>query len=193
MDTIVNSDPLTEALARTVREARRARGLSGGALAEASGVSRAMIGKIERGAAQPTAALLARLSGALGMSLSELVAQAEHGGRRLVRAADQPTWTDPASGYRRRAVSPTPGGPLELVEVDLPPGAEVAYPAASYAVNHHQIWVLAGRLDFHEGPVRHELGPGDCLELGPPQPCRYANPTDTPCRYLVALARRAPA
>jgi transcriptional regulator with XRE-family HTH domain len=182
-------DPLSAALARTVLAARRARGLSGGALAQASGVSRAMIGKIERGEAQPTAALLARLSGALGMSLSELIAQAEHAGRRLVRQAEQPTWTDPASGYQRRAVSPTAGGPLELVEVSLPPGASVGYPADTYAFSHHQIWVLSGRLTFHEGTEVHALGPGDCLQLGPPQPCRYVNPGDEPCRYLVALAR----
>jgi transcriptional regulator with XRE-family HTH domain len=52
-----------------------------------------MIGKIERGEAQPTAALLGRLSAALGLTLSELVARAEGDEERLVRAADQPTWT----------------------------------------------------------------------------------------------------
>jgi transcriptional regulator with XRE-family HTH domain len=64
--------------------------------------ARAMIGKIERGEVQPTAALLGRLSAALGMTLSELVARAEGDDRRLVRAADQPTWTDPGTGYRGR-------------------------------------------------------------------------------------------
>ncbi|MBA2473103.1 MAG: helix-turn-helix transcriptional regulator, partial [Pseudonocardiales bacterium] len=98
-----------------------------------------MIGKVERGEAQPTAALLGRLSGALGMTLSELVARAEGDDRRLVRAADQPTWTDPDTGYRRRAVSPASGGPLELVEVDLPAGTEVSYPADAYAFIHQQI------------------------------------------------------
>jgi transcriptional regulator with XRE-family HTH domain len=123
------SDPLSASIAATLHAARRARDLSVSALAERSGVSRAMIGKIERGEAQPTAALLGRLSGALGMTLSELVARAEGGDRRLRRAADQPTWTDPESGYRRRAVSPSSGGQLELVEVELPGGAEVSYGA----------------------------------------------------------------
>jgi transcriptional regulator with XRE-family HTH domain len=185
------ADPLSESLATTLREARLARGLSAGALAERAGISRAMIGKIERGEAQPTAALLGRLSGALGMTLSELVARAEGDDRpRLVRAADQPTWTDPATGYRRRAVSPAAGGPLELVEVELPAGAEVALPAEAYTFVHHQIWVLAGHLRFREGDTAHELGPGDCLQLGPPAPCAYVNPTREPCRYLVALTRQ---
>ncbi|MCO1660365.1 helix-turn-helix domain-containing protein [Pseudonocardia humida] len=187
-------DPLSSSLAATLQAARRARDLSTEALAARSGVSRAMIGKIERGAAHPTAALLGRLAGALGMTLSELVARAEEGpgaGRsRLVRRAEQPVWTDPGTGYRRRAVSPAPGGPLELVEVQLPGGADVAFPPDTYAFVHHQIWVLDGRLDFHEGDVVHELSTGDCLQLGPPMPCRYVNPTATGCRYLVALTRR---
>jgi transcriptional regulator with XRE-family HTH domain len=184
------TDELTPALASTVQAARAARRLSVGALAERSGVSRAMIGKIERGDAHPTAALLSRLSAALGMTLSELIADAEGTDRRLVRAAEQPTWTDPASGYRRRAVSPAAGRPLELIEVELPAGAQVDYPADAYAFIHQQIWVLEGRLRFREGTTDHELDPGDCLQLGPPAPCTFINPTRAPCRYLVALTRR---
>jgi transcriptional regulator with XRE-family HTH domain len=183
-------DQLTSSLADAVHAARLARGLSTSALAETSGVSRAMIAKIERAEAQPTAALLGRLSAALGLTLSELVARAEHADRRLARAADQPSWTDPDSGYRRRAVSPASGGPLELVDVELPAGAEVSYPADTYVFIHQQIWVLEGRLRFREGEVEHELEPGDCLQLGPPAPCTFINPTSRPCRYLVALTRR---
>jgi transcriptional regulator with XRE-family HTH domain len=183
-------DELTPALAATVQTARHARGLSAEALARRSGVSRAMIGKIERGQAQATAALLGRLSAALGMTLSELVADAERDDRRLLRAADQPTWTDPVSGYTRRALSPPAGRPLELTEVTLPVGAEVAYPADSYAFIHQQIWVLQGCLRFREGDVEHDLAAGDCLQLGPPAPCAFANPGREACRYLVALTRR---
>ncbi|HEX6024102.1 MAG TPA: XRE family transcriptional regulator [Solirubrobacter sp.] len=183
---MVTSD-LTQSLAEAVHAARVARGLSASALAERSGVSRAMIAKVERAEAQPTAALLGRLSGALGMTLSELIARAEHADRRLVRAAEQPVWTDPETGYTRRAVSS--GGPLELVEVELPAGAEVSYPADTYAFIHQQIWVLDGRLRFQEGEAVHELERGDCLRLGPPAPCTFTNPTGEPCRYLVALTR----
>jgi transcriptional regulator with XRE-family HTH domain len=186
------TDPLSASLAATLQSARVARDLSVNALAERSGVSRAMIGKIERGEAQPTAVLLGRLSGALGMTLSELVARAEGAGELLRRAADQPVWTDPATGYRRRAVSPVTDGPLELVEVELPPGASVSYPADAYMFKYQQLWILEGRLHFHEGPVVHELSTGDCLQLGPPEPTTFHNPTDTDCRYLVALVKGRP-
>jgi transcriptional regulator with XRE-family HTH domain len=184
------TDSFSASLAATLRAVRLARELSASALAERSGVSRAMIGKIERGEVQPTAVLLGRLSAALCMTLSELVARAEGGHQGLVRAADQPTWTDPASGYRRRAVSPVSGGPLELVEVELPAGAQISYPADAYTFIHQQIWVLRGRLRFCEGETEHELNVGDCLQLGPPAPCSFINPTRETCRYLVALTKR---
>lgn len=149
-----------------------------------------MINKIERGEAQPTAALLNRLSGALGMTLSELIARAEGADRRLVRATDQTVWTDPETGYRRRLVSPTAGAPLELVEVELPPGARIFSPAEAYTFIHQQIWMLRGHLRFREGDIEHDLYAGDCLQLGPPTPCWFINPGTEPCGYLVALTKR---
>jgi transcriptional regulator with XRE-family HTH domain len=184
------TDPFTGRLAHTVHGTRIARGLSVAVLAEQSGVSRAMIGKIERGEVQPTAALLARLSGTLGLTLSELIARAEGDHRRLARAAEQEVWVDPDTGYRRRSISPPAGGPLELIEVELPPGARVPLAADTYAFIHQQLWVLDGHLTFHEGDEVHELDAGDCLQLGEPAPCVFVNATPKPCRYLVALAKR---
>ncbi|MDS0139385.1 MULTISPECIES: XRE family transcriptional regulator [unclassified Amycolatopsis] len=185
------TDPLTTRLAATVHAARTSHGLSAAALADRSGVSRAMIGKIERGDVQPTAALLAKLSAALGLTLSELIARAEGDERRLARAAEQPVWVDPDTGYRRRSVSPAAGRPLELVEVQLPAGAEVPLTSGTYAFLHQQIWVLDGRLRFHEGAQVHELDAGDCLQLGPAADCVFVNPGEVPCRYLVALVKRS--
>jgi transcriptional regulator with XRE-family HTH domain len=182
---------LTARLAAIVRGARADQELSVNALAERSGVSRAMIAKIERAEVQPTAALLWRLSGALGLTLSELIARAEREDERLSRAADQPRWTDPDSGYVRRAVSPPANGGLELVEVALPAGADVPVAADAYTFIHQQIWVLDGHLRFVEGDAVHELDAGDCLQLaGEPAPCAFVNPTKRTTRYLVALTKR---
>ena len=175
------------AVGAALREAREAAGLSVAALAARAGVSRAMIAKIEREEAQPTAALLGRLSGGLGISLSALVARAERGGSPLVRACDQPVWVDPATGYRRRALSPQPGDRLELVEVELPPGTAIGYPPEASLAAHQQVWVLDGELRVRENETRHVLTAGDCVALTPSTAREYA--TDGGCRYLVALAR----
>lgn len=159
-------------------------------LADRSGVSRAMISKVERSEASPTAALLGRLSGAFGLTLSTLLSRAESSGDRLSRAAKQASWTDPKSGYIRRAVSPRTGGPLELVSVVLPEGARVSYPPSAYAFLYHQVLVLSGTLRFQEGSLQHVLRTGDCLELGAPAECTYFNPGPGTCRYLVVVLRR---
>ena len=59
-------------------------------LAETSGVSRAMISKIERGESSPTAVLLGRLSAALELSVSELLTGARLGDGREPAAAGPP-------------------------------------------------------------------------------------------------------
>jgi uncharacterized cupin superfamily protein len=66
----------------------------------------------------------------------------------------------------------------------------VSFPADAYAAIRQQVWVLAGRLRLTEGDVLHDLDEGDCLELGAPADCTFTNPTDSICRYLVAVARR---
>jgi transcriptional regulator with XRE-family HTH domain len=180
----------TRLLAERLKQERLQRAWTIAQLADRSGVSRAMISKVERGEASPTAALLGRLSGAFGLTLSTLLARAESSGDRLSRVASQESWTDPSSGYVRRAVSPRAGGPLELVSVLLPEGARVSYPASAYAFLHHQVLVLAGTLRFREGAVDHVLHAGDCLEFGNPAECTYFNSGPGKCRYLVAVVRR---
>ncbi|SPS02165.1 Conserved hypothetical protein [Cupriavidus taiwanensis] len=182
-------DP-TDAISARVRIERESRGWSMGELAERAGVSKAMISKIERGEASPTATVLGRLSGAFGLQLSMLLALAEQFGNRLCRAADQQVWTDPETGYTRRAVSPRNGGMLELVEIMLPANVRISYPSSAFIFQHQQIWVQQGTLVFEEGQLVHELEVGDCLQLGPPAPCTFINPGNNPCIYLVALVKR---
>ena len=188
MSTIVN-DP-TQSLAARIAVERQTRGWSLAELAERSGVSKAMISKIERGDVKPTASLLGKLSAAFGLPLSLLLARIEGTPSRVARAASQAWWTDPETRYRRRAISPPSDGRLQLTEIALPPGARVTFPAATYTFIHQQIWVVDGRLTFREGADTHELGAGDCLTLGPPSECTFENATRRTCRYVVAVARQ---
>ena len=187
--SIIVADPTPDIAAR-VRTERKTRDWSLDDLARQSGVSKAMISKVERGEASPTAALLSRLSGAFGITMSALLARAEQHGGRLMRAADQPRWQDPATGYIRRQISAPSDMPVELVSVELPAGAYVPCPASSYAFIRQLIWMLAGELTFVEGATTHRLRPGDCLELGPPADCEFRNESRATCSYLVVVVRR---
>jgi transcriptional regulator with XRE-family HTH domain len=176
-------------IARRIRLERDARGWSLADLAERSGVSKATISKIEREEASPTAVILVRLAGAFDLTLAGLLVRAEGEGGRLSRAADQPIWRDPETGYWRRQVFVRPDHPVEIVAVELPAGQKVAFPASSYAHIRQAVWVRAGELVILEGGERHELGVGDCLGFGPPSEVTLANESAAPCAYLVVLAR----
>src|SRR5262249_9984895 len=146
MDTIRDEvESLESQLAQRIRLERTQRDWSLAELAERSGVSKAMISKIEREEVSPTAAILGRLSAAFEMTLAALLPRAE-GGDRLSRAASQPLWRDPATGYVRKQVFSRPDHPVELVEVELPPGQKVSFPAWSYAHIRQIVWVRRGQL-----------------------------------------------
>lgn len=172
-----------------IRSERLARQWSLEDLSERSGVSRAMLSRIERRESSPTAELLVRIAAAFTMTLSTLIARAEGESGSIARRADQRRWVDPATGYERRHLSPPDETAVDLVEVALPAGAEVAFPADSYAFISQQIWLIDGRLDFHEGSVVHRLEAGDCLRLGQPADCRFVAPGPGGARYLVAVRR----
>jgi transcriptional regulator with XRE-family HTH domain len=179
-------------IGRIVRRERVARGWSVAALAAEARVSRAMITRVERGQANPTATFLGKLSGAFGLPLSQLIARAEgEPARARTTAADQALWVDPETGYVRRRLSPPSDMPIELLELTLPRGAEVAYPPSAYAFIDQQIWVLAGTLHLEEAGEAVDLAAGDCYAFGPPAARTFANAGPHPCRYLVAICPRA--
>jgi len=178
------------AISECVKIEREARGWSLAELATRSGVSKAMISKIERVQASPTATVLGRLSGAFGLPLSKLLALAERSVERLSVKEKQPVWKDPETGYTRRTISPANDGVLELLEVSLPPGMCVPYPASAFLFQHQQIWMIEGLLEFQEGEKTYRLEAGDCLQLGTPADCRFFNPGAETICYLIALARR---
>ena len=181
---------------------RLARGWPLSRLAAESGVSRAMISKIERGESSPTAVVLGKLSAALELSVAELLAPvagdsqpgdaglAVPGAGLVRRAADLPGWRDPGTGYLRRQVS-SPRFPVAVTEVTLPPGARVPYPAGAYAFIAQLVWVLSGELALVDGAQLHALAAGDTFELGEPRPREFRNESASDCRYLVVVTRTA--
>jgi quercetin dioxygenase-like cupin family protein len=113
----------------------------------------------------------------------------------IARRDEQPEWRDPASGYVRRNVSP-PGAaqPMQIVEVQFPPGRRVAFETGGRDMRvHQQVWVLEGAIDVTLGEERHRLREGDCLAMQLDRPTMFHNPTRKPTRYAVVIASEATA
>lgn len=179
-------------LADRVRELRKTRSLTLAQLAQLSGVSRSMISLIERQQTSPTAAVLNKLADALGVSLPTLFAadQQPANPEPLSSRASQPVWTDPASGYVRRHLTPAGvDSPIELVEVTFPPGATVVFdnPVRKLSI-HQQLWVLKGAMDITADAQTWHLAAGDCLAMALGSRITFHNPARQPARYVLALS-----
>ncbi|MFJ4294146.1 helix-turn-helix domain-containing protein [Cupriavidus sp. NPDC089707] len=182
-------------LAWRVRELRKTRGYTLEQLAELSGVSRSMISLIEREETSPTAAVLNKLADALGVTLASLFSGEMRSASELpiARSADQQSWTDPASGYVRRHLSPPNSkSPIDLIEVTFPPGETVAFESVTRSfVTHQQVWMLEGEMRITVGEDTWHLLTGDCLAMALGQRIVFSNPTRQPARYVLAMTTTA--
>jgi transcriptional regulator with XRE-family HTH domain len=189
---------INERLARRLIQLREELGLSIGDLATRSGVSRAMISKIERGESSPTATVLNKLSIGLGTVLPNLFGPESYAEPRLQQRdpvasrKGQPEWRDPDSGYRRRTLTPaTAAQPLQLSEIHFPPGARVTFENAfGDAKVVQQIWMLDGSLELRLGKELSVLKSGDCIAMTLDRPVTFHNPGRKDARYLVAILRQ---
>jgi transcriptional regulator with XRE-family HTH domain len=175
-------------IAQRLARLRADRGWSLDALADRTGISRPTLSRLERAELSPTAAMLGRLCTVFGWTLSRLMADAETRPPNVMRAAEQAAWTDPASGYRRRAVSPpSPGLRGELVDVHMPAGASVSFDAPPIIGLEHHLWMLNGSLALEVDGAVFRLRPGDCLRYVLTGSTRFHSTGTREARYLVAI------
>ena len=188
MDT---PDTIDIEIATRIKGLRAERHLTIDQLAVASGVSRAMISRIERGESSATAQLLNRLCSGLGVSLSTLFAAPTPSASPLARRAAQPLWRDPGSGYLRRAVSPaTASGVVDLVEIELPAGALLPFDSQASPAFDQLVWLQRGALIMTIDGQAFPLEPGDCLHMQLDKPLMFHNPGAVVAHYFVILVPR---
>ena len=181
---------VNQRIATRVRALRAERGLSLESLASRSAVSRAMISRVERGEASPTAVVLEKIATGLGCTLSSLFEDSAAGNNPVSRGTERTSWQDPESGYRRRNISPAGfPSPIRIVDVRFPAGATVAFETgARDTAVAQQIWVLEGAIEVSVGDEIHKLGADDCLAMKLDAPVTFRNRTRKEAHYVVVLA-----
>ncbi len=146
-------------LAASLREARKARGLSLDAAAKLSGVSRSMVSQIERGESSPTVATLWALTQALQLDFAGLMEGTPTPGIEVTRAGFAPVID--RGGVKIRILSaPETVGSHEVYELAFAAGARLTSDAHSPGCREH-LTVLAGRLSVTSGEATEMLEPGD--------------------------------
>jgi transcriptional regulator with XRE-family HTH domain len=178
-------------LGKRVRELRRGRGLTLDGLAELSGVSRAMISKLERGEKNPTLVVAAKLAEGLGVTLSRLAGIEDRREVVVVPKERCMLMRDPETGFERQLLSPNfVGLCVEFLRDRIPEGSTSGeFPPHRRGVEEH-IVVERGSLRAIVGGEEYLLEEGDAVYFEADVPHRFDNAGAGECTYYLVISSR---
>ncbi|SDM59063.1 transcriptional regulator, XRE family with cupin sensor [Franzmannia pantelleriensis] len=147
-------------IASRLKALRQARGWSLDRTARATGVSKAMLGQIERGESSPTVATLWKIASGFVVSFSSLFAAPGE-----VEAVGEARWGHDAAGMQARLLFPfDPLLGFEMFEIEMAPGAvSASAPHAAGVVEH--IVVVEGTLGLSVDGDQRRLAAGEGLRF----------------------------
>lgn len=173
-----------------VRELRNRQGLTLEALADASGVSRAMLSKIERGEKNPTLVVAAKIAQALRVGVTDLMGVAEK--RRaivLIPESRRMIFRDPETGFERQLLSPTfESRHVEFVRHVIPKGASSGELPPYKRGTEKYLVVEQGKLRVVIEGEECLLNEGDALFFEADAPHRFDNAGKGVCSYYLVVS-----
>ena len=177
---------LTRAVGETIKRIRKTKKLSMERLAAESGVSRSMLGQIERGEANPSVALLGKLASALKVPAEVLLENDDFQTLQLVRELDtRPKRLDGGKAVLRPSFPYDDTTRQETYFLDLYISARYTpEPSVPGCVCHAT--VLSGTVSLTaEGEV-FQLLERDALRFAADRPYEFTNMTNSTARLLLS-------
>ena len=178
-------------LGTRIRRLRREGGLTLEELAGRSGVSRAMISKMERGEKNPTLVVAAKLAEGLGITLTQLVGVEERREVVVVPREERVVMRDPETGFERQLLSPAFGGRgIEFIRNVVPKESTSGeFPPHRRGVEEY-VAVEKGRLKAVLGGEEYLLEEGEALYFEADVSHRFDNAGDDECSYYLVIASK---
>ncbi len=140
---------------------RARRGLKQGQLANIAELPRSTIAHLETGAGNPSLSHLLKLSGALGITVEELIAK-PHSEMQLLRASEVPFVTRARGEAKLLKLLPDPVGGMEMDRLELQPRARMGG-SLHNAGTREYFTVVKGTIEVSSLGETHRLGEGDVL------------------------------
>jgi DNA-binding transcriptional MerR regulator/quercetin dioxygenase-like cupin family protein len=166
---------------RQLRQLRLKQGLSLRQASAHTGLSASFISLIERGLANPSVAVLQKLTASYGTSIADLLSLPQRASQKLIRPADRHV-SDAAAGVKLQQL--TFGDrrmEVHIFEVDPGAGSQESYQHAG----EEFMFILDGTLEvWLDGIERYRLEKGDMLYFESSRAHRWTNPGDRPTTFL---------
>jgi transcriptional regulator with XRE-family HTH domain len=169
------SSDLTPIVGANLRRLRVQRGLSLERLAQASGVSRAMLSQVELGRSTPTINVVWRIAHALEVPFSALIASRQAQGHTVLRQREAKVLSSHDGTFTSRALFPfDEPRRVEFYELRLTPGTvERAVPHPPGTVEN--LVLTTGKLVVEVEGASQQLEPGDAIVFQADVPHAYLN------------------
>lgn len=170
----VELDPLNTVIAENFRRLREARKLSLERVAELTGVSKSMLGQIERGESNPTVATLWKIAGGLRVSFTALINSPQPDTLVIQRSAIEPLVED-GGRYRLYPFFPyEEGRPFEMYMVEMERGSYLSAEPHGEGTQEF-VTVFEGELTIRVGAEEFTVGTGDSVRFKADRPHAYHN------------------
>jgi transcriptional regulator with XRE-family HTH domain len=181
-----DSNDLAPIVGANLKRLRGQRKLSLEALAQLSGVSRAMLGQIELGQSAPTINVLWKIARALQVTFSALIAASASAGPQVLRVADSKVLASSNRSFTSRALFPFEGPRrVEFYELKIAPGGQEIADSHAPGTSENLV-VTSGRVDVETPDGVHKLATGDAIVFEADVPHSYSNPSTVEAvMYLV--------
>lgn len=184
--SVITEEGEAPAVGATLRRLRTELKLSLEGLANASGVSRAMLGQIELGQSTPTINVLWKIAKALNVPFSALISESPASRARVLPAAGAKILSSQDGSFSSRALFPF-DQPRSVEFYELRLAGKSAEEAEAHAPGTvENLVVTEGEVEIVVGEERHRLSTGDAIQFEADVPHEYRNPGDRQTvMYLV--------
>lgn len=175
-------------IAANLKALRAKKQLSLGEAAERTGVSKSMLGQIERGESSPTISTLWKIATGLQVSFTSLMEQPEPQ-TQLIREADmQPLTGDEGRFLLYPVIQSCAGRPFEILDLVLAPGALSASQPHADGTQEF-VLVYEGVLEVRLGAAQTSclVHQGEVLHYHADQCHTYHNPGSVPTRAAMVI------
>lgn len=178
---------LAPVVGKNLRRLRTERGLSLERLAQASGVSRAMLGQVELGQSAPTINVLWKIAHALEVPFSALISSTQQASVKVLREKDAKRLTSHDGSFSSRALFPfDEPRRVEFYELVIAPkGVEAADPHAPGTLEN--LVVSKGQLELEVAGEKFALVAGDAILFEADKRHTYRNPGSTEARVFLVM------
>ncbi|NBD26973.1 helix-turn-helix domain-containing protein [Paenibacillus glycinis] len=170
----MEQEQIHKKIGKNLQAIRKSRALSLDQVAELTGVSKAMLGQIERGDSNPTISIIWKIVNGLHISFTSLIEDTKASVTHI-RFEDLEPFVEEDGSYRSYPLVPfEQGKKFEIYTVELEPGVMHASEAHYEGVEEY-ILMVRGMLRLTVQDDVYELEAGDALHFNADQPHSYEN------------------